>query len=59
MPAPQSYPYLISRIGDPIFAIFVGVSAYYMSEKKHQKPKGHTLNELFIKRWNKEHTQTK
>ncbi|AQZ10577.1 NCE101 (YJL205C) [Zygosaccharomyces parabailii] len=47
-------PYLLGRIADPIFAIAIGTLSYYSYEQKVGRPKGHTLNELIVKRFSKE-----
>lgn len=47
----MQYPYLISRTVDPIFAIFIGVSSFYLHEKRVERPDGHRLNDLIIKKW--------
>ncbi len=40
MPAPT---YIISRVADPIFALFIGVSAAATRINREQKEKGKTL----------------
>ncbi|KAM4059116.1 non-classical export protein 1 domain-containing protein [Hirsutella rhossiliensis] len=42
MPAPT---YIISRVADPIFAVFIGVSAAVTRINREQKSKGKTANE--------------
>ncbi|KAK9379297.1 uncharacterized protein V2V93DRAFT_326909 [Kockiozyma suomiensis] len=48
------YPYLISRVVDPLFGIFVGVSAFYLYERREDREPGHTLYDLAIRRYNLE-----
>ncbi|KAK9234128.1 hypothetical protein V1525DRAFT_367439 [Lipomyces kononenkoae] len=45
------YPYLISKTIDPIFGIAVGVSAFYLYERREGRKEGHTLNELVMRRY--------
>ena len=51
------------RTLDPIFSIFVGVVSYYSYEARVQRPEGHSLNELLVKKYHKvfssEETDTK
>lgn len=42
MPAPA---YIISRVADPIFAVFIGVSAAAMRINREEKEKGRTTQE--------------
>ncbi|ERS96282.1 hypothetical protein HMPREF1624_07191 [Sporothrix schenckii ATCC 58251] len=42
MPGPT---YIISRVADPIFAVFIGVSAAAMRINREQKEKGKTTQE--------------
>lgn len=46
------YKYLVSRTVDPIVAVAFGVSAYYLYERRQQKPEELRLNSL-IKKWAK------
>ncbi|OJD20020.1 hypothetical protein AJ78_00036 [Emergomyces pasteurianus Ep9510] len=39
MSAAVVYPHLISRIGDPIFAVFIGTSAAYVRIRREHKDK--------------------
>lgn len=50
---PMEYKYLVSRFADPVIAITLGVSAYYVHEKRVGRSEGHTLNELLARWWNK------
>ncbi|KAH8820502.1 hypothetical protein F5884DRAFT_764296 [Xylogone sp. PMI_703] len=42
MPAPQ---YLISRFGDPVFALFIGLSAAATRINREEKELGHTTKD--------------
>jgi hypothetical protein len=44
MPAPT---YIISRVADPIFAVFIGVSAAAMRINREEKEKGKTTRQTF------------
>lgn len=44
MPAPV---YIISRVADPIFAVFIGVSAAALRINREEKEKGRTPQEIF------------
>ncbi|KAK9478728.1 hypothetical protein V1514DRAFT_330248 [Lipomyces japonicus] len=48
------YPYLLSKYLDPIFGVAVGVSAFYLYEQRHGREEGHTLVELFQRRYQRE-----
>lgn len=37
--------YIISRIADPIFAVFIGVSAAALRIRREEKEKGRTIQE--------------
>lgn len=49
----MEYKYLVSRFADPVIAITLGVSAYYVHEKRVGRSEGHTLSELLARWWNK------
>lgn len=49
----MQYPYLLGKWVDPIVGLSIGVAAYYLQEKRVQRPHGHTLNELLIRRFGK------
>lgn len=38
---------------DPLFGIFVGTYGYYLYEKEH-RPRGRSLRELALRKWNKQ-----
>ncbi|KAK8922706.1 hypothetical protein VCV18_006765 [Metarhizium anisopliae] len=42
MPAPT---YIISKIADPIFAVFIGISAAAMRINREEKAKGYTTQQ--------------
>lgn len=42
---------LQSRWMDPIFAISMGVAAYYLYEQRVGRKPGHTLNELIARKY--------
>ncbi|CCC07506.1 hypothetical protein QBC45DRAFT_317676 [Copromyces sp. CBS 386.78] len=39
--------YIISRVADPIFAVFIGVSAAALRINREEKEKGRTTQEIF------------
>ncbi|KAK3951850.1 hypothetical protein QBC32DRAFT_342940, partial [Pseudoneurospora amorphoporcata] len=39
--------YIISRVADPIFAVFIGVSAAALRINREEKEKGRTAQEIF------------
>ncbi|KAK7203995.1 hypothetical protein BZA70DRAFT_290549 [Myxozyma melibiosi] len=47
------YPYLISKVADPIFGIFVGAAAFYLYERRDDREQEHTLYYLAQKRFAK------
>ncbi|ODV81629.1 uncharacterized protein CANTADRAFT_45301 [Suhomyces tanzawaensis NRRL Y-17324] len=47
----MQYPYLISRVIDPIFGIGMGVASYYLYEKRHGREEGHYLNQLIAQKF--------
>ncbi|CUM68297.1 uncharacterized protein PRCAT00006019001 [Priceomyces carsonii] len=47
----MQYPYLISRVADPIFAISIGIASYYSHEQRVQRPEGHSLSDLIIRKY--------
>lgn len=47
----NKYPPLISHWIDPIAAITMGISAYYLYEKRINRPHNHTFNQLFKRRF--------
>lgn len=47
----KHYPYLISKWTDPILAIGIGISAYYLYEQRVGREPGHSLNELLWAKW--------
>ncbi|WPK24887.1 hypothetical protein PUMCH_002185 [Australozyma saopauloensis] len=47
----MQYPYLISRLVDPVAALFIGSAAYFLQEKRLGREEGHTFIELAMKRW--------
>lgn len=49
----MQYKYLISRFADPVIAISVGISAYFLHESRVGRPEGHTLSELLKKKYGK------
>ena len=49
----KHYPYLISKWLDPLLAVGMDVSAYYLYEKRVGRPEGHTLNELLLEKLKK------
>lgn len=49
----MQYKYLISRWVDPLVAIGLGTSAYFVYEYRNERPEGHTLYELYL-RWREE-----
>ncbi|KHO01894.1 uncharacterized protein MAM_00895 [Metarhizium album ARSEF 1941] len=42
MPAPA---YIISRVADPVFAVFIGMSAAAMRISREEKAKGYTTQQ--------------
>ncbi|VUG17402.1 NCE101 [Brettanomyces bruxellensis] len=53
----QHYPHLISKWMDPIFAISMGVAAYYLYERRVGREPGHTLNELIARKYQRWRSQ--
>ncbi|KAK9465377.1 hypothetical protein V1512DRAFT_249210 [Lipomyces arxii] len=49
--ATLKYPYLISKLVDPIFGIIVGVASFYVYEHRQGREKNHSLNELLVRRY--------
>lgn len=49
----MQYKYVISRFADPVIAITIGVSAYYLHERRVGRPEGHSLNELLVQKYGK------
>lgn len=49
----MQYKYLISRFADPVIAISIGISAYYLHERRVGRAEGHSLNELLSKKYGK------
>ncbi|ODV70399.1 hypothetical protein HYPBUDRAFT_151742 [Hyphopichia burtonii NRRL Y-1933] len=47
------YPYLISRVSDPLLALSIGVAAYYVYERRAGRPDGHRLNDLLSRKYGK------
>ncbi|CAM1503980.1 Fc.00g015710.m01.CDS01 [Cosmosporella sp. VM-42] len=42
---PAAPTYIISRVADPIFAVFIGLSAAATRINREEKAKGHTTNQ--------------
>ncbi|EMR08076.1 hypothetical protein PNEG_03516 [Pneumocystis murina B123] len=42
--------YLISKWGDPIFALSIGCLSYFLYERNHPRPSGNSLMVLLKKR---------
>lgn len=47
----MQYPYLISRLGDPIIAVSIGVAAYYLHEKRDGREESHRLHNLLLQKY--------
>lgn len=46
------YKYLVSRWADVAIGVTVGVSAYYLHERRINKPEGSRLNDIISRKWN-------
>ncbi|KAK6498597.1 hypothetical protein TWF481_011181 [Arthrobotrys musiformis] len=40
-------PFLISRVGDPIFAVFIGSTAAFLRIRREEQDKGRPFNQLW------------
>ncbi|KAK6523930.1 hypothetical protein TWF281_001892 [Arthrobotrys megalospora] len=47
MAAAATVPFLISKVGDPIFAAFIGSTAAFLRIRREEKDKGLPLNQLW------------
>lgn len=46
------YKYLVSRWADVAIGVGVGISAYYLHERRVGKPDGKKLNDIISEKWN-------
>lgn len=53
----MQYPYLISRVADPLLGITIGAASYYLYERRNGRETGHTLNELISRKLESSHRE--